>query len=319
MRFLFFLLLACGCLSAAESVKIWDRAPYNAFTDLIFYRGQWLCAFREGPSHFPKDGEGTIRVLASSDGNRWEPVAALVLAGRDLRDPKLSLTPSGEVMMAVGAVIPDEKANPRVQTLAWFSRDGVNWGSPTPIGEPGFWLWRVTWHNGIAYSAAYQGGRTGVIRIYSSKDGRDFRTLVDDLKLPDFPNEATLLFRKDGTAYCFVRRDSGSMSAMLGWSKPPYKDWKWKDLGRRVGSPHFIESPDGRMIGAVRYFEGNVRHVAIVELSEAEGMKELHALPSSNGDSGYAGLAWKDGELWVSYYSTHDRKRTSIYLARWKP
>lgn len=319
MRACLLFLMACAVASAADAVKIWDRAPYNAFTDIAFYGGRWVCVFREAPSHFPKDGEGIIRVIGSTDGSRWDSIAELRMAGKDLRDPKLSVTPRGELMLAAGAVIPDEKAKPRVQTVAWFSRDAERWGDAVPIGEAGFWLWRITWHNGTAYSLAYQGGRTGVMRLYSSKDGRAFTTVVPDLKLPDFPNEATLLFQNNGTAYCFVRREGGSMSAMLGWSQPPYTQWTWKDLGRRAGSPHFVNAPDGRMIGAVRYFEGNVRHVAIVELSQSEGMQHIKALPSSNGDSGYAGLFWKDGELWISYYSTHDRKRTSIYLARWKP
>ncbi|MBL8177353.1 MAG: hypothetical protein JNK48_21940 [Bryobacterales bacterium] len=318
MKVLVALLVACLPAGATDAVKIWDKAPYNSFTDLSYYGGRWICVFREGASHFPKDGEGIIRVVASSDGSRWDSIAELQFAGRDLRDPKLSVTPQGELMLTVGAVIPDVNAKPRVRTLSWFSRDGVRWGAPVQNGEDGFWLWRVTWHKGVAYSVAYA-GRSNVMRLYASRDGRGFSIALDDMGLTDFPNEATLLFRDDDTAYCFVRRDDGSKTALLGWSKPPYRQWQWKDLGRRVGSPHFINSPGGRMIGAVRYFEGEVRRVSIVELSETSGMKELQALPSSNGDSGYAGLFWKDGELWVSYYSTHDRKRTSIYLARWKP
>lgn len=312
-------ILACSGLRAADAVKIWDRAPYNAFTDITFYGGRWVCVFREGASHFAHDGEGIIRILGSPDGNSWDSIAELRMAGRDLRDPSLSVSPTGELMLIAGVLIPDPDAKPRLQTTAWFSRDAECWDDPVPIGEPDFWLWRVTWHQGTAYSVGYQLPRTGVMRLYASPDGRNFTPIVPDLQLPDFPNESTLLFKEDSTAYCFVRRDSGSKSSLLGRSKPPYSQWTWKDLERRVGSPNFINAPDGRMIGAVRYFEGDIRHVSIVELSEAEGLRELEALPSSNGDSGYAGLYWKDNELWISYYSTHDRIRTSIYLARWRP
>ena len=32
-------------------------------------------------------------------------------------------------------------------------------------------------------------------------------------------------------------------------------------------------------------------------------------------DTSYPGLVWHEGQLWVSYYSSHEGK-TSIYLAR---
>jgi hypothetical protein len=35
----------------------------------------------------------------------------------------------------------------------------------------------------------------------------------------------------------------------------------------------------------------------------------------SGGDCSYPGLAWHDGLLWMSYYSSHEGK-SSIYLAR---
>jgi len=307
----------CLSLHGAEAARIWDKSPYNAFTDLIHYNGLFLCAFREAPTHHAKDGLGTIRVLESRDGKAWATRSELALAGYDLRDPKFSITPKGELMMSLGAVNPNASGPGRIQTLGYFSRDGATWGKGVPIGEQGFWLWRVTWFGGKAYSVGYQSGGTGVLRIYISDDGRSFRTLVSDLKVPDYGNEATMVFGKDGTAYCFVRRDKGTMSALWGTSKAPYTEWTWKDLGRRVGSPHAIQIPDGRFIGVVRYFEGNVRRVSVIELDPAGKMTELQALPSSNGDSGYAGLLWKDGELWTSYYSTHENRRTSIFLARW--
>src|SRR6187431_187873 len=35
----------------------------------------------------------------------------------------------------------------------------------------------------------------------------------------------------------------------------------------------------------------------------------------SGGDTSYAGLVWHNGELWMSYYSTHDKK-SSVYIAK---
>lgn len=318
MRFLAGLWL-CTALWSTDAIRIWDRSPYNAFTDLIEYRGQILCGFREAPTHHARDGYGTIRILARNTDGTWRSLSELRDPRYDLRDPKFSITPSGELMMSLGAVIDEAKGAERIRTLAYFSRDGKTWSDPVQIGETGFWLWRINWHAGKAYSVAYQGGGSGVLRIYVSDDGRKFRTLLDDMRVPDYGNEATLVFRADGTAHCFVRRDKGTMSALWGTSNAPYTAWSWKDLGTRVGGPHVIEAPDGRMLGVLRYIDEEGRRVSVVEITRDGRMLELEKLPSSNGDSGYAGLLWKNGELWTSYYSTHENRRTSIFFARWRP
>ena len=51
---------------AVEVRKIWDQAPHNAFTDLVRFKEQWFCVFREGQGHVSPDG--ALRVLTSRDG-----------------------------------------------------------------------------------------------------------------------------------------------------------------------------------------------------------------------------------------------------------
>ena len=312
------LLLATLPLLAADSTRIWDSAPHNAFTDLIHHKGEWLCVFREGRAHVSTDG--AIRVIASRDGVKWTSKALLKNAALDLRDPKITLTPKGELMLTAAAAQREKDGQSPVphDTLAWFSRDASTWSEPIKIGDHNFWLWRVGWHRGMAYSVGYETmSRAGITRLYASKDGRKFDAHVPTFQTENFPNESSILFKKDGTALCLLRRDGGSRTALLGTSKPPYKDWQWKDLGVRIGGPHFVETANGRLIGAVRLHDGKTR-TAIVEIDAAAGtLKELAPLPSS-GDSSYAGLVWRKGELWISYYASHEGK-SSIYLARWKP
>jgi hypothetical protein len=64
----------------------------------------------------------------------------------------------------------------------------------------------------------------------------------------------------------------------------------------------------------VRLYDGKVRTALCQIDPDAGSLQELLTLPSS-GDSSYAGLVEHAGELWVSYYSSHETK-TSIYLAR---
>lgn len=82
-----------------EAYKIWDKAPHNAFTDLIWFKGYFYCAFREGSTHMSYDGK--LRIIRSSDAKTWESVALMKYKNGDVRDAKLSITPSNELMPMV--------------------------------------------------------------------------------------------------------------------------------------------------------------------------------------------------------------------------
>ena len=56
--------------------RIWGRAQHNAFTSLIEYNNKLYCAFREGSAHV-YGINGSIRVIASDDGQNWYSVAHL--------------------------------------------------------------------------------------------------------------------------------------------------------------------------------------------------------------------------------------------------
>jgi len=290
--------------------RIWDRAPHNAFTDLVRYQGCWFCAFREGAAHVSPDG--ALRILTSADGATWEPAALLAFADADLRDAKLSVTPAGELMLNAAAALHDVSQHTH-QSVAWFSRDGHAWGEPHLIGEPDFWLWRTTWRGGRAYSAAYATRGEQSVRLYRSDDGRRFETLVRSLFDTGFPNEATLAFDGD-TARCLLRRDGEPNSGLLGSAEPPYTGWRWQDLGVRIGGPHMLRLPDAGWVAAVRLYDGRPR-TALAWLDPHAGtLVECLALPSG-GDTSYAGLVLHEEYLWVSYYSSHEDK-TAVYLAQ---
>jgi len=291
--------------------KLWDRAPHNAFTDLVRFKGQWFCVFREGKAHVSPDG--ALRVLTSPDGEAWVSAALITSTNGDLRDAKISITPKGELMLS-GASALHQPAAAKHQSLAWFSKDGKAWSPPVVIGETNQWLWRTTWHKRTAYSAGYDTGGEKFVRLYSSKDGQQFDTLVPRLFEEGYPNETSIVFLPDDTSLCLLRRDGNPASGQLGSSKPPYTDWQWKDLGVKIGGPHMIQLPDGRIVAAVRLYDGTVR-TSLMWLDAKSGkLTEFLKLPSS-GDSSYAGLVWHVGFLWVSYYSSHEGK-TSIYLAK---
>jgi hypothetical protein len=316
-------LLAGSGLAVAESLpsearlidvrKIWDKAPHNAFTDLIRFKGAWYCVFREGQAHVAPDG--ALRVITSKDGQAWTSAALITSTNGDLRDAKITLMPDGRLMLS-GAAALHPPSPIKHQSMAWFSKDGRKWSDPVPIGDPNFWLWRTTWQKKTAYSVGYGTAAGKFVRLYTSRDGRQFDTLVASLYDEGYPNEASLLFQPDGTGLCLLRRDGNPGTAKFGVAKAPYQAWEWKDLGMRLGGPQMLRLPDGRIVAAGRLYDGTVRTSLLWLDPVAEKMTEFLKLPSG-GDTSYPGLVWHQDLLWVSYYSSHEGK-TSIYLAKVK-
>ncbi len=295
--------------------KIWDRAPHNAFTDLIRFKDRWFCVFREGKAHVSPDG--ALRVITSKDGKKWESAALITSKTSDLRDAKITVTPDGKLMLS-GAGALHKPSKIRHQSMAWFSDDGHEWSDPVEIGEADYWLWRVTWKKDKAYGIGYSTTGKKQVRLYKSNDGKKFDVWVENLFSTGYPNETSLLFLNDDaqTCYCLLRRDGSASSAQLGTSKPPYKEWTWKDLGVRIGGPHMIRLPDGRIIMAGRNYVGGAK-TRLWWLYPKEGKLETLLTLPSGGDTSYPGLVWHDGLLWVSYYASHEGK-TSIFLAKVK-
>lgn len=302
-------------------MKIWDKAPHNAFTDLIRYRERWFCTFREGDGHAA--GAGKIRVIASADGDKWESTALLERPGEDYRDPKFCIAPDGRLMLTSAVAIPARR-NPLTDhiSVVSFSKDGKEWTPPTQVVNNWQWLWRVTWHNNIAYATAHtwdpkapREDRKRSTMLVQSRDGETFEKITSfDMKNP---SEATIRFDGD-TMICLQRRDGVPNTAMLGTSKPPYKDWTWKDLGVYFGGPNLIQLPNKTWIAGGRLIQDGKPKTVLAKLDIAEGkLIQIATLPSG-GDSSYPGFVWHDDQLWISYYSSHEGK-SSIYLAKWKP
>ncbi|MDG4810254.1 sialidase family protein [Micromonospora sp. WMMD1120] len=289
--------------------RIGDHAPHSAFTDLVRHAGSWFCAFREGRTHLSADG--VIRVLTSVDGRTWTSAAVIRQAGVDLRDPRFVVRPDGRLQL-FGAAATGE-ADKTFQTVTWHSADGHAWGNPTPVGEPGVWVWRAVWHDEVMYGIGYATGEPRFARLYRSEDGVDLRTWVPTLFADGYPNESGLVFAPDGVALCLLRRDGVDASAQLGRATPPYREWTWTDLGVRVGGPTLLRLPDGRLLAGVRLHDGAVRTAICAVDPDRGGLTEVVALPSG-GDTSYPGMVWHDDLLWVSYYSSHEG-RTCVYLA----
>ncbi len=314
-----------------EVRKIWDQAPHNAFTDLIEYKGKFYCTFREGGGHvpWPSNTNGTIRILESSDGEKWTSLALLSKEGYDLRDSKLSVLPDGRIMILMGGskyknYTPELLG--RLTHVSFFEPRSGKITEPVPTKiDPAIvsdydWLWRVTWHKGTGYGVMYRKKDKSLSEVFLLKttNGINYESITElgltgVPGLRALPGESTVCFTPGDSMLILVRRDGADRQGYLGCSVPPYRQWIWTDTGLRLGGPHIIHYKGNKYIAGTRNYEGTST-TNIYVTSPKGKLKCITELPS-HGDNSYPGLLVKDNILWVSYYSSHEGK-TSIYLAK---
>ncbi len=333
MKTLFLPLIAYLCLAVAPPAeaqtpklkllsvkKIWDNGEHNAFTDLIRFRNRWFCIFREGKGH--ADGEGKLRVLMSRDGEGWESAALLDLPGRDLRDAKFSIAPGNRLMLVCGAADAKDRNGGEFLSFVSFSADGKQWSKLERVTgfESPTWLWRVVWHKGTAYGAAYSwdASRRMWAVIARSRDGVNYEKIS---KVFADMNEAALSFDDKDVLTVVFRSVDRDAEAIVVQSRAPFAEWTTKILTpggewrKQLGGPAVLRLPDGRVIAAGRLYRDKMTRTGVGLLDVASGnLTDLIVLPSG-GDNSYPGLVWHGGNAWMSYYSSHEG-RTSIYLAK---
>jgi len=301
--------------------RIWDRADHCAFTDLIRFNGRFYCAFREGSGHIPGIN-GTVRIVSSRDGQNWSSVAHLIEKDVDLRDPKLSITPIGRIMVVMGgSFYKGSKFIRREPKVSFSNTNGRNFSKPRimkideQIKSDLDWLWRVTWIENMAYGVIYQSFSDEFkIHLVKSSDAINFKH-VTTFDLTGKPNETTVRFTPEGKMIAMVRREGEDRKGIIGTSDPPYKDWNWNKLDVRLGGPNFIQLSNGDLLCGTRdYLEDRKRKTILAKITTDGQFKRKLPLPSG-GDTSYPGLVVHHNILYVSYYSSHQEK-TAIYLAK---
>lgn len=313
------------------SQKIWDEAHHNAFTDLILFRGKWLCVFRESNQH-EKSRDGIVRMIASSDTVTWSSMHMWQMDGIDLRDPKLSITPDGKLMLLVGGSVYENGVYQQCQTHVSFSSNGLDWNPLQPILQTNEWLWRVSWHDGKAYGISYRFSdphnkrKEWYATLFSSIDGVNYNYIVD-MAIPGQPNESTIRFSENGEMMALVRREMNFHDeAWIGRSEPPYTDWRWSVARYHLGGPNFLILPNGKRWAAGRYKfatpYGRFAKTILTEIREgSDGLVDfagIGLLLPSGGDTSYPGMFYADGFIWMSYYSSHEGK-SAVYFAKIQP
>ena len=306
--------------------KIWDKAPHNAFTDLIRFEGKFYCTFREANFHVIKTTAdcGKIRVLISKDGEDWNSFALIEKKGYDLRDPSMSITPEGKLMLLMAGSLYDGVKIASVNCqVSFFDQTMNSFSVPKPVkydkkvNSDLNWLWRITWFKGKAYGVVYQldkGTGQSIIYLVESKDGINY-SLVTPLEVEGSPNETAINISPEGKLALLVRREGESEDGMYGESSFPFKKWNWVHTGFKLGGPKFIFAPGGEMLIGTRTFSKKGEWLTGLLVSDSTGkFRQIYEFPSK-GDCSYPGMLIFNDILYFSYYSSHQGK-PSIYLAQ---
>ena len=305
--------------------RIWDRAGHSAFTDLVYFNDMFYCVFRESATHKPDQNEnciinGSIRMIASEDGQNWTSVAHIYEKDVDLRDPKLSVTPDNRLMLLMGTSVYEGTELKTTQgKVCFFNAESKeftqlqNINIDKRIRTKRDWLWNVTWNKGAAYGVVYQGEKNRLINftihLVKSLDGINYE-YVSSLEVTTKPNEADVKFLDDWKMVIIVRGSPGA----IGVSSAPYQKWVWNPLPVKLGGPELIVLDNNNLICVTREDNpGNANRTILAEVTLSGDFEKLLTLPSG-GDTSYAGMVLKDGILYISYYSSHEGQ-TSIYNA----
>jgi len=252
----------------------------------------------------------------------WHSVALLQERHVDLRDPKLSVTADGQLMVNCGASYYHGTKRKRIESrVAFYDPAEDRFGKPRKVVLPESivsrfdWLWRITWHEGSAWGCVQQVPNDGqrALHLVRSRDGITYQH-VTELAV-DHPTETTLRFLGDKSMMAMTRRTGSSPEGWIGTSKPPYTKWNFTKSNKRFGGPNLIRLPDGSWLAGSRgYGKRTTTDLWWLDLETAQ-FRDLLTLPSG-GDTSYPGFVVDEerNRLLVSYYSSHEGK-AAIYLA----
>ena len=304
---------------------VWSDGAYNAFTDLTNYDGNWYMVFRTASTHgIPPPGQGGyVRVLESTNGQTWTSVALLSGSG-DLRDPKISVTPSNQLMIIAG----DVSQSDLVQSAAWFSSNGTSWGNENATGIPDYWTWRTVWHNGVGYGITYgpnlggaPDGSSQTTWLSTTTDGLNYTAPAIQLNpTREQATESGLTFLPNGTAVMLTRCNWDTNSTMgIATAASNYTNWTFTNCNLQVQSPDLLTLPDGRIVAAGRIYSNGLAYTDLSWLDPSTGTVTpflTFPINASFDDTGYPGVCWYNGKLLVSYYSATATPGADIFVAQ---
>ncbi len=309
-----------------ETFPVVRDGLHNSNTDLVHWRGEYWLAHAASPWHL---GSRNCRIVIrrSPDAREWTKVAELRMPGEDIRDPKFAII--GEQFLLYALANRGVQARPYVTVVA-RSDDGARWSPFEPVAmtgleSEGWLLWRPKTRDGREWFAPaywHEHGRSVLLR---SEDGWHW-SLVSRIWNGDANDETDIEWLPDGRLLATARLEV-TPDALLGHprartllavAEPPCTRWTYadSDLTRLDGPALFAHA--GRVFAIARrqpppfgFFTRPAsvfaRKRTALFLVEPTRLLWLSDVPSA-GDTSYAGVVLREGELVFSYYTSDVRR-----------
>jgi hypothetical protein len=303
------------------ALEHWDAIAdgvHNSNTDMIPWQGDLLLVHDARPYHLGTP-DSRLVVRRSSDGRRWQELARLQVAGKDIRDPKLAVI--GGRLHLYALPNPGTYATPEGTVLS-TSEDGIRWTPFEPVGPDGWLFWRPKSNDGgrTWYVPAYwkEHGESILLR---STDGRSWER-VSTIHHGDGNDETDIEFLPDGRLLATARLEitpdrllgNADACTLIATAAAPYRDWtKHRSSLTRLDGPALF-AIDGVLFAVARYQPEprgpltrlggafSRKRTSLFRV-EPDRLVRLSDLPSA-GDTSYAGVVLRDGHLWIDYYSS---------------
>lgn len=292
--------------------KIWSNEYSNTCGDILYFKGDYYCSFQQGFDH-AWDSDGKVRIIKSKDKKNWESIVLLEKQGYDLRNPKLSITPDGRIMVIMGgSVYKNRTLMSRLTHVSFSNMSGEKFSYPQfvnideKIRTKMDWIWRVSWYNKTGYGVVSQ--LPGKISLLKTVDGINYDLIKDFEDVIEEPDEATVKVMPDGEMIMMVRCATGG--GLWGRSQPPYEEWSWVDSGIRFGEHDFAALNDSLFIAGIKVYGGST-YTGLFLVSGDGKFRKILRLPSG-GDNGCLGFVVVKDKIYMAYYSSHEGN-SSIY------
>ncbi len=308
--------------------KVFDDGNHNAFTDLCNFKGDYYLTFRSCPDGHGVNSTSRIIIMSSKEGESWKESCSFKVNDRDTRDPHF-LSFRDHLFVYTGCwQEPKPDGQPDLNDQLGFAvhtSDGRIWKGPTLLeGTYGHYIWRAAKFHGKAYLCARRkkkfapsfrrGESPEEVQATYLESNNGLVWSFGGYFAKTMGNETAFLFEEDGSMLALVR-GRGDFPARICRSNPPYTEWTRKELEQNVGGPLLVRWGNEYLVGGRNTTEPGNPKTTLYWLV-GEHLEEALELPSA-GDNSYPGFVslGKDSAL-ISYYSAHENRQPSIYLAK---
>ncbi len=303
--------------------KIYEgKYSHNAFTDLVFFKNTFYCVFREAKSHVGDNG--TIVILTSKNAKTWQVLKKIKIEQIDLRDPKFILSEKKQTLyLQIAGSVYNEGKYVKTKHFVLKTKNGKIWSNLELVNVSKKWLWKPIIYGDSSIAIGYRAGEK--LSLYKSEDLKNYVKSKDlSLDPKGVLSEAACTFDGKGNLFTIIRKNYPG--TYFGTSQKPFLDWDWKKLDNVIGGPNIMVI-NNRIIISGRTYDNskskNCRTKTFLGEVVGDKIKILHYL-KSGGDTGYTGMVYKKGILYLSYYSEDEKchnpnnTKTSIYLSKIK-